>query len=788
MDGSLRHLPFMNRSWPWLLMTNRLRPTTSMALLLMLLSGCEMRTPEGPTGRLHKLPARLPATELVGASRLTKAAEGYRAAPSRPAQRTLARAAFPELVPTVSDSALLPMTVSWPKRVNEPIQLRTSAGLFKVRRLKAGLAPWAWDGARDTVFGDDFHLVSPAGAFQALPEGGGWRTGRIEEYWIADRTEPVWTVDYEVDVPPGIVEVRDTGDWLEFLDTRGVPRLRFHPLTARDAGGTQRRGELALGGVRPAESGQFRISLARVHLRNEIALEGLTAPVVLDPGWSSTSVMASARAAQSTTLLTNGRVLVAGGVDSAGAVLNSSEVLDPESSAWSAGPALANQRAHHTATRLLDGRILVVGGQNGAIFPPEAEVYDPRANTWSSGGIATGRREHTATLLPDGRVLVIGGSAISGARLTSVELYSAVLNTWTSAPALPEVRSLHTANLLQDGRVLVSGGNGLTAQTPRVDLFDPSNGVWTPASPLANGRAEHAATVLLSGQVLVSGGETGGTQLSSCERFNPLSGVWSSAGTMTATRSEHTATLLPDGRVLVAGGRSTIGMNQGGELYNPAMDAWTSAGLFSQQRRRHGSVLLPTGRVLSVGGFTVPSNTTVTATAEVYEPGTDVWGGGAGDVFVGRDLHTVNLLLDGRVWMAGGRSVGVPVSVTELFSPSTSAWAAGPVLNQARWGHSTTLLLDGRVLVAGGRGVGAMNLASAERFDPVAGVVSTLSASMTQARREHAAVRLNDGRVLVVGGFASGAPVESTELFDPQASTWMARASMATPRQGHRAT
>ena len=72
-------------------------------------------------------------------------------------------------------------------------------------------------------------------------------------------------------------------------------------------------------------------------------------------------------------------------------------------------------RAADTATLLLDGRVLVTGGfrsdVNGVLA--SAEVYDPGTGTWTAApNMDTPRANQTATLLPDGRVLVAGGMSV----------------------------------------------------------------------------------------------------------------------------------------------------------------------------------------------------------------------------------------------------------------------------------------------------------------------------------------------------------------------------------------
>src|SRR4051812_23115032 len=64
------------------------------------------------------------------------------------------------------------------------------------------------------------------------------------------------------------------------------------------------------------------------------------------------------------------------------------------------GPNLLVPRSGHTATVLADGRILIAGGENSAGLIRSAEIYDPQTGTITqAGNMVTQRVDHTATLL-----------------------------------------------------------------------------------------------------------------------------------------------------------------------------------------------------------------------------------------------------------------------------------------------------------------------------------------------------------------------------------------------------
>jgi alpha-tubulin suppressor-like RCC1 family protein len=115
--------------------------------------------------------------------------------------------------------------------------------------------------------------------------------------------------------------------------------------------------------------------------------------------------------------------LIAGGENGAN-ISASAELYYPASGTWTTTGSLNTARDFHTATLLSNGKVLVAGGEdNDYNYVSIAELYDPASGTWIvSGSLNTGREWHTAALLPNGKVLVAGG--FDGGRfLASAELY-----------------------------------------------------------------------------------------------------------------------------------------------------------------------------------------------------------------------------------------------------------------------------------------------------------------------------------------------------------------------------
>jgi len=81
-------------------------------------------------------------------------------------------------------------------------------------------------------------------------------------------------------------------------------------------------------------------------------------------------------------------------------------------------------RTLHTATILTNEKVLVAGGKNFSNFLNSAEVYDSSTGVWTiTDNMNNARNEHTASILTNGEVLVTGGQDNSLYYLNSSGLY-----------------------------------------------------------------------------------------------------------------------------------------------------------------------------------------------------------------------------------------------------------------------------------------------------------------------------------------------------------------------------
>lgn len=352
--------------------------------------------------------------------------------------------------------------------------------------------------------------------------------------------------------------------------------------------------------------------------------------------------MISGHFAATVTLLADGEVLIAGGGSMHASATRLAEIYNPATDKFRpAGSGLmSTARTHHTATLLKDGRVLVAGGLNrmGAALS-SAELFDPKTNKWlPTGSMAEPRYDATATLLPDGRVLIAGGSPTSEGyggvdqeheeeqSLDTAELYDPRTGKFSSAGKKVRVFDLTTGKLLmhasmttarrdqsatliitgpRTGEVLIAGGIG-DKEKPlaSAELYDPKTNTFAATGNMTVGRASQTATELRDGRVLIAGGTDDNQALATAEIYNPVTGKFKLTATpMLHARTDQTATLLNDGDVLLAGGASNEAMMATAEIYDPQTGHFHATANMTIFRVAAGAVLLHNGEVFIAGGY-----------------------------------------------------------------------------------------------------------------------------------------------------------------------------------------
>jgi len=200
-------------------------------------------------------------------------------------------------------------------------------------------------------------------------------------------------------------------------------------------------------------------------------------------------------------MLPDGNVLIVGGIGANGQVVDQAEILKPDTSTsefliptHTQSATSLTPRVYHSATLLTEGLVLIAGGlsSDGAALK-DAELWDFRTKAVASrSNLRKARYNHSAALLPNGRVLFSGGSDGNGLVVDDGELFDPPIRRFIKAEEMPEIDP-------QDSSV----DPKLAASLPEDDAVDvPVNSFigLRFSKPLRVATA-NASTVVLTGQL-----------------------------------------------------------------------------------------------------------------------------------------------------------------------------------------------------------------------------------------------------------------------------------------------
>lgn len=314
-----------------------------------------------------------------------------------------------------------------------------------------------------------------------------------------------------------------------------------------------------------------------------------------------------ARAAHTATLLSDGRVLIAGGFREEGTSeisIASAELFDPATQTFTLLSDMNEPRNGHTATLLPNGQVLIAGGWGRNGRTSTAEIFDPQTGRFEyTGSMMAPRQGFTATLLKDGKVLIAGGDSARNTPQPTAELYDPVVKGFTPTGRLNHERFIHTATLLDDGRVLLVGGtSGSNTLLASAEIYDPDTGEFTLTGSATVARYKHAAVLLKGGDVLILGGSDQTDwrgRYASAEIYDFGNGVFTKTSDMSGERFKFSdaVALLPDGNVLVGGGNRQI------EIFDTQNRRFLLSDSLDREYFSSVATLLQNGQVLITGGY-----------------------------------------------------------------------------------------------------------------------------------------------------------------------------------------
>ncbi|ORW92237.1 protein kinase [Mycobacterium szulgai] len=417
------------------------------------------------------------------------------------------------------------------------------------------------------------------------------------------------------------------------------------------------------------------------------------------------------------------RIIVTGGVDANGALLNTTEVFDGRS--WSLGAPIPTPRQMLAAAS--DGKLLyAVGGTNGNVDVPTVEAYDPVAKTWTTLPALPEARSDLGVAIAGERLVAVGGVSM-GQALKSVAEYDLLAKTWSPLPDLsiprhgagvasvetcvyaiggstaagdgevtssaevlklparkvqamsawralpdaPDARLAPAGTVLED-KIWIMGGMRDGGVLRDVQSYDPRTGVWQSGPPLPI-PLQHATAATYRGEVVVIGGASADFQQASNRVFVLRHGSWVELPGLKHARVAAAAAVVGDKLVVVGGmnGKQLVGET---EVFDG--NSWKDTASLPTPREHLAAVSDGT-YVYAIGGRFLSIDRPSVA-FERYDPQSGTWTRlldmPTSDQSFGASF------IDGRIVMVGGESATQVLGVTEMYDIADGKWSTLPPL------------------------------------------------------------------------------------------------------------
>jgi serine/threonine protein kinase/N-acetylneuraminic acid mutarotase len=449
---------------------------------------------------------------------------------------------------------------------------------------------------------------------------------------------------------------------------------------------------------------------------------------VVNSRWTELPPLLQPRAAAAAAVVGD-RIIVTGGVDSAGKLLNTTEIFDGTS--WTIGAPIRTPRQMLGAAS--DGKLVyAIGGTTGTADLATVEAYDPVADTWTNISQLPEPRSDFGVAATDDRLVVVGGTS-AGQVLKSVLAFDLPTATWSGLPDLGTAR--HGMAVAAVGnRVYAIGGSTavgdgkITAASEALKLpaRRPQPAAEWRVLPDAPTPRLMTAWTVLDDEIWIAGGIREGETLQTVESFNPQTGAWQPQPVLPIPL-HHATGATYRGEMVVLGGATDNIAETSDKVFALRDGKWTE--LPAMQHGRAGGAAAVVGdKLVVVGG---QSDKQLVAPTEVF---------------------------DGESWQ---QAADLPTPREHLAAVSDGSY----------------------VYAVGGRSLSAdENTAALERFDPASGEWEKLS-DMPTPRGSYGAAYI-DGRIVAVGGEEPTRVLATVEMYDIANGKWTTLAPIGTPVHG----
>jgi hypothetical protein len=218
------------------------------------------------------------------------------------------------------------------------------------------------------------------------------------------------------------------------------------------------------------DDGRVLITGGTSSIAGDLSSVSLCTAEIYDPvsgTFSAPIPMDDCRQSHNLVKLLDGRVLAIGGGEGPGLEnpLASVEAFNPATNEFTPVGTMNSTRLTSVTTLLRDGKVLIAFAWDGIDVTPNSEIYDPVADTFTptSGVSVHGKVDLPGTRLLDGTVVCPSGGNEFIQVLPDTSIYRPDQDDFVLAGSVQFTRTAPTSALLKDGSILMVAGLGLDA-------------------------------------------------------------------------------------------------------------------------------------------------------------------------------------------------------------------------------------------------------------------------------------------------------------------------------------
>ncbi|OBG97514.1 protein kinase [Mycobacterium sp. E136] len=431
---------------------------------------------------------------------------------------------------------------------------------------------------------------------------------------------------------------------------------------------------------------------------------------VVNSRWTELPPLLQPRAAGAAAVVGD-RIIVTGGVDSSGKLLNTTEVFD--GTAWKLGAPIRTPRQMLSAAS--DGkRVYAMGGTAGTADVATVEAYDPAADSWAAMPELPEARSDFGVAATDERLVVVGGTS-AGQVLKTVLAFDLATTTWSGLPDMGTARHGMAVEAVGNRVYAIGGSTDIgdgkitaSAETLKLPARQPQPAAEWRALPDAPTPRLMTAWSVLGDQIWIAGGIREGETLDTVESFDPRTGKWQTQPPLPVGLHHATGATYNGDFVVLGGATDNIG-EPSDKVFALRDGKWTE--LAALQHGRAGAAAAVVGdKLVVVGG---QSDKQLVVPTEVFDG--ESWTQAA-DMPTPRE-HLAALSDGTYVYAVGGRSLSADENTAafERFDPASGEWTKLPDMPTPRGSYGAAFI-DGRIVAVGGEEPTRV-LATVEMYD-----------------------------------------------------------------------